>query len=42
MGIHDFKGGCQPRTNIVKKRKVIWLLTPTIFGLGGGTISPSY
>jgi len=37
--ISDFKKGYQPRTNIVKKRRVIWSQTPTVFWLGGGTIS---
>jgi hypothetical protein len=39
-GISDFKKCYQPRTNIVKDE--IWLQTPTVFWLGGGTISPSY
>ena len=42
MGIHDFKKGYQPRTSIVKKRKVILLQTATMFGLGEGTVSLSY
>jgi hypothetical protein len=29
--IIDFKKGYQPRTNIVKMRRVIWLQTATIF-----------
>jgi hypothetical protein len=33
------KKGYQPRTNIVKKRRVIWLQNPTVFWVGGGTIS---
>ena len=41
-GISEFKKGYQPRTNIVRTTKVIWLQTPTVFWLGGGTISPSY
>ena len=41
-GIIDFKKGYQPRNNIVKMRQEIWLQVPTIFWLGGGTISPSY
>ena len=36
---NDIKKGYQPRTNIVKMRRVIWLQTPTVFWLGGGTIS---
>ena len=39
-GISDFKNGYQPRTRIVKMRKVTWLQTPTVFSLGGVTISP--
>ena len=41
-GISDFKKGYQPRTNIVKMRQVIWSQAPTVFWLGGGTISPNY
>ena len=37
--INDFKKGYQPRTNVVKDERVIWLRTPTIFWLGGGNIS---
>ena len=37
-----FKKGYQPKTNIVKDEKGAWLQTPTVFSLGGGTISPSY
>ena len=37
-GINDFKKGYQPRTNIVKD-EVIWLQAPTVFWLGGGTVS---
>jgi len=40
--INDFRKGCQPRTDIVKDEKVIWLQTPTVFWLDGGTISLSY
>ena len=41
-GINDMKKGYQPRTKIVKKRKVTWLQTPTALWRGGGTISPRY
>ena len=34
--------GYQPRTNIVKMSRVIWLQTPTVYWLGEGTISLSY
>jgi len=37
-GVIDFKKGYQYRTNIVKMRRVIWLLILTVFWLGGGTI----
>ena len=40
--INDFKKGYRPRTNIVKGEGVIWLQTPAVFWLGGGTISLSY
>jgi len=30
-GIFDFKNGYQPRTDIVRMRTVIWLLTPIEF-----------
>jgi hypothetical protein len=40
-GISDFKKGYQPRNNIVKDEKLIWLQIPTEFWLVGGTISPS-
>ena len=33
-GISNFKKGYQPRTNMVKLRRVIWLQTATIFWLG--------
>ena len=32
--IKDFNKNYQPRTNIVKMRKVIWLQTSTVFYLG--------
>jgi hypothetical protein len=41
-GINDFKNGNQPRLNIVKDEKVIWLQTPTVFWQGGGIISLNY
>jgi hypothetical protein len=41
-GINDFKKGYQPRNNVVKDEKVIWLQNPTIYWLGGGIISFSY
>jgi len=41
-GISDFQKGYQPRTNIVKDEKGDCLQTPTVFWLGGGTISLSY
>jgi hypothetical protein len=42
-GIHDFKKGYQPRTNIVKDDKGdLVIQTPTVFWLGGRTISSSY
>jgi hypothetical protein len=41
-GINKFKKGYNPRTNIVKMRRVIWLETSTVFRLGGGTISHSF
>jgi hypothetical protein len=37
--INDFKKGYQPRTIIVKMRRVICLQTPTLFWLCGGIIS---
>jgi len=39
MGINDCKKCNQPRTNIIKVERVIWLPTLTVFWLGGGTIS---
>jgi hypothetical protein len=39
-GISDFKKCYQPRTNIVEDE--IWLQSPTVFWLGGGTMSLSY
>ena len=39
---NDVKKGYQPRTNIVKDEKVIWLQIPTVFCLGGGIIFPKY
>ena len=41
-GINDFKKGCQPRNNIEKDEKGVWLQTVTMFWLRGGTISLSY
>ena len=41
-GISDFKNDYHPRTNIERMRQVIWSQAPTVFWLGGGTISPSY
>jgi len=41
-GISDYKKGYHPRANIERMRKVIWLTTPTVLWLGGGTISLSY
>jgi hypothetical protein len=38
-GIGDFKKGYQPRTNIVKDEKSIWLQIAAVFWLGGGNIS---
>ena len=40
-GINDFKKGYQPRIYL-RMRQLIWSQAPTIFWLGGGTISPSY
>jgi len=40
-GTNDFKKGYQPRTNIEKNKKGDFLQTPTVFWLGGGTISVS-
>jgi flagellar basal body rod protein FlgC len=37
----DFKKGYQPRTNIVKDEKSDLVQTPTVFWLGGRTISLS-
>ena len=31
-GVSDFKKNYQPRTNIVKMRRVIWLQTATVSG----------
>jgi hypothetical protein len=39
-GINDFKKGYQPRNNIGKDE--IWVQNPTVFWLGGRTISLSY
>jgi len=41
-GINDVKKGYQPRTGIVKMRKLTWLQTPTALWRGGGNISPRY
>jgi hypothetical protein len=41
-GIRDFKKGYQPRTNVVKDEKGVWLQTATVLRVGGGTVSPSY
>ena len=41
-GINDYKKGYRPGTNIVKNEKGDLLQTPTLFWLGGGTISLSY
>jgi hypothetical protein len=41
-GIVDFKKGYQPRTNIVRMRRVIWLHPPTVLWLGEGSSSLSY
>ena len=41
-GISYFKKGYQPRTNIIKDEKGIWLQIPTAFWLCGGNISLSY
>jgi len=40
-GINDSQKGYQPRTNIAKDEKGDCLQTPTVFWLGGGTISLS-
>ena len=40
--ISDFKKGNQPRTIVVKDENGVWLQTPTVSWLGGGTISLSY
>jgi hypothetical protein len=40
--IRDFKKGYQPRSSILKMRRVIGLQTPTVFWLRGGTfLSPA-
>jgi len=31
-GINEFKKGYQPRTNLYRVRRVIWLQTATVFG----------
>ena len=36
-GINKFKKGYKPRTTIVKNEMGVWLHTPTVFCLGGGT-----
>ena len=41
-GNNDMKKGHQPRTRLVRMRKVTWLQTPTALWRGGGTISPRY
>ena len=41
-GINDFKNGYQPRTNIVRDENGETVADPTVFWLGGGTISCSY
>jgi hypothetical protein len=41
-GIIDFKNGYQPRTDIIKMRKLICSRDPTGFWLGGRTVSPSF
>jgi hypothetical protein len=41
-GISDFKKGYQPRTNIIKGERVIWLRTSTVLRVGGENISHSY
>jgi len=40
--ISDFKKGYQSRTNALMDEKGIWLQIPTVFWLGGFTISLSY
>ena len=40
-GVNDFQKGYQPKTN-ERMRRVIWLQTPTVFWLVGGTISHGY
>jgi hypothetical protein len=40
--INDFKKGYYPKPNIVKDEKGDLVNTPTVFCLGGGTISLSY
>jgi hypothetical protein len=40
-GNNNFKKGYQPRTNIVKMRRVIWLQTAAEFWLSGASISLS-
>ena len=39
--INDFKKGYQPRNNIIKNERMIWLQTDIVFWLGGGNISLS-
>jgi hypothetical protein len=41
-GISNFKKDYQLRTNIARDERGDWLQTPTVFWLGGGTISLSY
>jgi hypothetical protein len=41
-GINDYKNGYQPRTNIVRMKRVIWLQTATVYWLGEEIISRSY
>jgi len=36
--ISDFENSYYPRDNIDRIRRVIWLTTPTVLWLGGGTI----
>jgi len=41
-GNNDVKKGYQPRTGIVRMRKVTWLRTPMALWRGGGTIPLRY
>ena len=41
-GINDFKKGYQPRTNKMKDDKGDLVADPTVFWLGGTTISRRY